>query len=269
MQNFVVRSGRADLAVSMAGEGTAVVFLHAGVADRRMWWSQLAMFSASHCVIAYDRRGFGETRYKSEPHNLVQDLDAVLETVGIERAVLVGCSQGGRIAIDYALTYPERTEGLILVAPAISGAPAVSEYPDRIQRLFDEMELAERNGDVDWQNKLEAHAWLDGPAEDEGRVSGSVRELFLDMNALALRASAPGKETGVLKAYARLAELEMPVEIVSGELDFPHINERNKHLRSTVRRGHLTVMPAVAHLPSLEAPAKFNTLLRRLLRRYD
>ena len=267
MQHFQIRSGRADLAVSMAGEGDALVFLHAGVADRRMWWGQLAEFSSTHTVIAHDRRGFGDTVYKPEPHLWVKDLDMVLEAIGIGHAILVGCSQGARIAVDYALTYPDRVDGLVLVGPAISGAPDPAPFSPRIRALVDEIAAAEKAGDIDWKNRLQAHAWLDGPAEKEGRVGGNVRELFLDMNGIALRAEPPGQETGNVDAYGRFTEITVPVEFVLGDLDFPHINERSRHLRSTSRTSHLTTMPGVAHLPSLEQPRKFNTLLRKLIRK--
>lgn len=269
MQNFVVRSGRADLAVSMAGEGAALVFLHAGVADRRMWWGQLAAFADSHTVIAYDRRGFGETVCTPEGYRNVRDLDLVLEAVGMEHAVLIGCSQGGRIAVDYALSYPERVSGLVLVAPAISRAPEPETYPAKIQKLVDEIDKAERDGDIDWLNRLEAHAWLDGPGEKEGRVGGNVRKLFLDMNGVALRCGQVGNETGSINAYVRFGELKMPVEFVSGALDFLHINERSRRLSHVAPQARLTVMPGVAHLPSLEQPGRFNTLLRRLLKKLD
>lgn len=251
----------------MAGEGRSIVFLHAGAADRRMWWSQLAVFSDANCVVAYDRRGFGDTRYKAEAHSNVRDLDVLLEALEIEQAILVGCSLGGKVAIDYALSYPDRVDGLVLVAPAISGAPQPTTYPPKIRKLVHEMENAELGADKDWLNRMYAHAWLDGPAQTEGRVGGNLRQLFLDMNGIALRADPAGKDGDNLDGYSRFRELKIPIEIVSGEFDFPHINERSLKLSGQARRAHLSVMPGVAHFPSLEEPAKFNTLLKRALKR--
>lgn len=266
MKQFVIRSGRAELAVSIAGEGRPLVFLHAGIADRRMWWAQLGAFSETHCAVAYDRRGFGDTRYKAEPYSNVKDLDAVMEALDLERAVLVGSSQGGRIAVEYALTYPDRVDGLVLVATAIGGAPE-PVYPERIARLVDEMELAEKGHDKEWLNRLYAHAWLDGPAQKEGRVGGNLRLLLLDMSAAALRAEPAGRETTKIDTYARFRELKLPIELVSGEFDFPHINERSLKLSGQSRRAHLTVIPGTGHFPNLEQPAKFNAVLKRALKR--
>lgn len=266
-EHFQVRSGRANLSVSIAGEGKLVVMLHAGVCDRRMWWSQLAAFSKSFQVAAFDRRGFGDTSYVPESHSSVRDLDAVMEALEADSAILVGCSQGGRVAVDYALTHPDRVDGLVLVAPAISGASKGEEYPEDIQRLMDEIELATKAGDLDWLNRLEAHAWLDGPAQKEGRVGGNVRVLFMDMNAIALRNQDPGRQSGHTEAMRRFRDIRQPVEFVSGEFDFPHINARSEALARSNKRAHLTVMKGVAHLPSLEQPAQFNTVLKRALKR--
>ena len=266
MQHFTVRSGRAELAVSMAGEGPALVFLHAGVADRRMWWSQLSYFADICRVVAYDRRGFGETRCQSEPYDNVHDLDVLFEAAEIERAVLVASSLGGQIAIDFTLTHPDQVAGLVLQAPAIGGAPK-PVYPERIARLVDELELAEKGSDVEWLGRLHAHAWLDGPAEREGRVGGNLRRLFLDMDDVVLRAQSAGRETSRNDGYARFRELKLPVEFISGALDFPHINERSLKLSGQIRRAHLTVVPGTAHFPNLEQPAKFNAIVQRSLKR--
>ncbi len=74
-------------------------------------------------VVAYDRRGFGETPGSESPFDHVDDLLAVLEAATDAPAWLVGNSQGGLIALDLALHSPERVAGLVLLAPAISGAP--------------------------------------------------------------------------------------------------------------------------------------------------
>jgi pimeloyl-ACP methyl ester carboxylesterase len=267
LAHFQVRSGRANLSVTVAGQGPLMLLLHAGVCDRRMWWSQLSVFAKNFQVAAYDRRGFGDTSYVPEGHSSVRDLDAVMEALEADSAILVGCSQGGRIAVDYALTHPDRVDGLVLVAPAISGAAAPEEYPDGIQRLMDEMELAAKAGDLDWLNRLEARAWLDGPGQKEGRVGGNARLLFLDMNATVLRSADAGRHSGQTDAVRRFRDIRQPVEFISGELDFPHINARSEALAKSNRRAHLSVMKGVAHLPSLEQPVQFNTVLKKALKR--
>ena len=176
MRSFSISSGKAELIGMEEGNGPAVVFLHAGVADMRMWRDQMAAFADRYRVVAYDRRGFGETSYAPESFAHMHDLRAVLDGLGIEQACLVGGSQGGRVSVDFALAYPQRVSKLALVAPAISGAPEPEpdDLPPDIGALLDQAEQAEEQKHFDLVNRIEAHMWLDGPRSVDGRVQGSA-----------------------------------------------------------------------------------------------
>jgi pimeloyl-ACP methyl ester carboxylesterase len=266
LSHVALRSGRGTLALTMAGEGRLVVFVHAGFCDRRMWWAQLGALADRFQVVAYDRRGFGESSPASEAHAHVRDLDVILEALDVDSAILVACSEGCRIAIDYAATHPERVDGLVLVSPHAGTLPPASALPDQLQRLVDEMELARRAGDIDLLIRLMAQAWLDGPLQAQARVGGNTRTLFLDMAAMALRRSNGLRETGGGDPFRRFRYLSQPAEIVAGQLDFPHVLARAQDMVVSGRRAHLTMMKGVAHLPGLEAPVRFNSLLKRLVK---
>jgi pimeloyl-ACP methyl ester carboxylesterase len=267
--SFAIVSGLTRLAGQVAGAGVPVVFLHAGVADRRMWHAQMRATAAPPSkfrAIAYDRRGFGETLHADESYSHVADLFAVLDAVAPRApAVLVGCSQGGRIALDAALAQPARIRALVLVAPAISGAPEVDTFPPAIQQWIEHMERAEAAAVVDRINALEAHAWLDGPLAKEARVSGAARALFLDMNELALRAERRGEEREPPPAYPRLEQIAAPALVICGDLDFPNIIEHCDELVRRIPAARGVRMREAAHLPNLEYPAEFNRILREFL----
>ncbi len=264
-----VASGLAQLAVEFVGTGTPVVFLHAGVADRRMWREQLEALSqqdGKYRAVAYDRRGYGDTLHVEERYAQVDDLLCLFDAVAPGgRTILVGCSQGGRIAIDTALAHPGRVAALVLIAPAISGAPQVTAFPPAIQAWIDKVEAAETVLDVDRVNALEAHAWLDGPLAPERRVTGAARELFLAMNEIALRAERRGTEIEPAPAYPRLHELDLPVLVVWGEHDFPHIAQSCADLAARLPHARVLKMRDAAHLPNLEHPAEFNRDLLEFL----
>jgi pimeloyl-ACP methyl ester carboxylesterase len=267
-ERMKVRSGSAELHGRVAGEGPVVVLLHAGVADLRGWDAVIEDLSRDHRVVAYDRRGFGATTYEPEAYADVDDLAAILDAVGAETAVLVGNSQGGRVAIDFALAYPGRVRSLILVAPAVSGDDGDwDDLPAHTAALVREYQAAEAAGDLDAVNLAEAHLWLDGPSSARGRVSGSARDLFLDMNGTALRAAPPGDHRDASPPAAdRLGELTMPVHVLVGDLDLELIGERARRIADTIPSATLTVMAGVAHLPQLEQPSAFLTALRAVLR---
>ncbi|MEV4377142.1 alpha/beta fold hydrolase [Streptosporangium sp. NPDC049644] len=75
-----------ELAYDEAGSGPAVLFAHAGMADRRMWQHQFLALSARHRVIRYDWRGYGESGDAAGEFARHEDLPAVLDTLGVERA---------------------------------------------------------------------------------------------------------------------------------------------------------------------------------------
>jgi pimeloyl-ACP methyl ester carboxylesterase len=238
-----------------------LVFLHAGVADTRMWQGAWDHFGAQRTVLRYDRRGFGASRtVHAQPHTRVADLFAVMDAAGLQQAVLVGCSQGGRVAIDATLARPERVLGLVPVAPGVGGTPDF-DYSGPSRELDEAADAAVAARDFDRANALMAHLWLDGPAGPVGRVGGAVRETFLAMNHLALHATDPGPAQDGEGAWARLGEIRAPTLVMCGSLDLPFLLRMCRELARQIPGARYTELPGLAHLPSLEAPAVFNTAL--------
>jgi pimeloyl-ACP methyl ester carboxylesterase len=264
-----IRVGRARLAVDRRGAGGApqVVFLHTGISDRRSWDEVLDLLSPDMDVVAYDRRGFGVTAYKPERHDPLVDLLAVLDGLGLDEVVLVGNSRGGQIALDFTLSHPSRVSALVLVAPAISGAPAAEGIEPVEAAIWETLEAAEAAGALDALNLGEIRLWVDGPYAPEGRVGGATRDLALDMNRIALHAADPGAEDEAPGAWSRLSEVHCPVLVVAGDLDMAHIRARAEEVASRIPGATMQVMEGAAHLPALEQPAAFAALLRAFLGR--
>ncbi|GAA1143826.1 alpha/beta hydrolase [Nocardioides aquiterrae] len=251
-----VAHGRAALAVEQHGEtGPDVLLLHAGVTDQRSWRSVVDRLAGSARCVSFDARGYGLTTYDREDGwSPVRDALAVLDAVGVEQAVVVACSMGGRTALDLSLAHPERVAGLVLIAPAISGAPALtSDDVDEPVRQLDELiDAADEAGDLVEVNRLEAHLWLDGPLEAEGRVAGAARELFLEMNGIALAAVDPGAQADLEPAWPRLGEIRVHTLVLVGEHDLRHFHDRARHLTDAITGAEQRILPGVAHLPHLE-----------------
>ncbi|WP_445491616.1 alpha/beta fold hydrolase [Rhodopseudomonas sp. RCAM05734] len=243
------------------------MFLHAAVCDSRMWRGQFDGVSAGHKAIAYDRRGFGATHGEPEDFSAVADLMAVLDaTADGKPAILVACSQGGRIALDAALRHPSQVLGLFLIAPGIAGAPE-AVYPPAVADLMAGLTEAQQAGDLDCVNAIKARLFLDGPLAPEGRVGGPARRLFLDMNGIALRASPPGTDRDSEQTYSRLGEIGAPSQVIWGEFEFPHIQQRSRHIASTLPNGAGQMLAGTAHLPSLDRPADITALLTEFIGR--
>jgi|GEM_PF-6612211 len=118
----------------------------------------------------------------------MDDAQAVLYAEGVDSANVIGASNGGRRAIDLALTHFKRVRALILIGASVRGAPEEdpASFAEPVQRLAAAYAAAEAGDDLDELNRIEPHAWLDGWAASEGRVSGPARDLFLDMNCRTL-----------------------------------------------------------------------------------
>jgi pimeloyl-ACP methyl ester carboxylesterase len=272
MKNLTVKSGNAQLAVGQTGAGQALVFLHAGVTDKRSWTALVSALSetiGNFHGVAYDRRGFGDSTFTEERYSRVGDLVAVLDACELQSAVLVGNSQGGRIAIDAALLHTKRVRALVLIGSAVSGASEVASYPADVSELRRKIAAAEGAGDLDLLNRLEAHLWLDGPSSIEGRVGGATRELFLDMNFRALNAPSVGEATDSADAWNNLSKIQVPVLLIVGQLDLPHLQERSARMAEIMPHAEFVSMKDVAHLPALEAPHQCAEIIAKFLARHN
>lgn len=261
---FAVDIGKATLAGLEEGDGLAVVFLHAGVCDKRMWLSQMqAVADAGWHAIAYDRRGYGETVSEDEAFSHVDDLEAVLDALDVHAAVFVGCSMGGGLAVDFALRHPGQVIGLVLMGTSITGSPwSATEVEQMIEAAEED---AWERGDRDMLNKVQAHEWLDGPRAQSGRVGGAARELFLDMNAIALGKPRLTQEERPEDAWRRMAEVTAPTLLIVGDQDFSALIDRHEHLSEEMPNAFAAVLEDVAHIPSIERPDLVNSMLLQFL----
>ena len=262
---FEIEFDGASLRGEADGFGIPVVFLHAGVADRRMWAGQMrTLAEEGYHVVSYDRRGFGETETADVPFNHLVDLEAVLDQLSIHAAVFVGCSMGGGLAIDFALEHPERTIGLVLVGTAVTGAEGY-EIDDEVMALEEAADYALERGNTGTVNRIQAHQWLDGPYGEAGRVTGPVRELFLAMNEIHLNHPRLTQEERPESAFDSIGSIQAPTLLVVGELDCSDIIAIHEDLSEELENAFAVVLEDTAHLPSLERPDLFDPLLLEFL----
>jgi pimeloyl-ACP methyl ester carboxylesterase len=262
-------SERFDLAregCDLAGErwpggAQLLVLLHEGVSDRRGWRQVAELLAPQVTVVAYDRRGYGESAVSTAPFTHVDDVLAVLDREQTGLAWLAGASAGGGLALDTALLAPDRVAGLVLFGTAVSGAPEPELDPDT-QRFEPLLDAAVAAGDLAEQNRLETWLWLDGPAQPEGRVGGEARSLALDMNAIILHNGDREDEGGSgVDAWSRLDEVQVPVTVACGELDVPFLVARSQELAARLPRARYRELPGMAHQPYLEDPGQVADVL--------
>ena len=252
-----------------AGSGPGVVLVHAGIADARMWDPQWDRLVAEHRTARYDTRGFNRTTTEDVPFSNRADVIAVMDAAGIDRAVLVGCSRGGSIALDTALEYPHRVSGLVWVCGGVSGAE-VDDLPEAMP-LFDRQEALFEAKDWEAMADLDVQIWVDGVGQPPGRaaepVRSLVRQMCLDTYVKELEEGQPIPLDP--PAVGRLGELRIPVLAIVGLLDLPGTSATASILVDGAADARRIDLPDVAHLPSLERPTWFTETLRSFLDEVD
>jgi pimeloyl-ACP methyl ester carboxylesterase len=245
-----------------------VVFLHAGVADQRCWYDVIGALGGRVDAVTYDRRGFGRTTVGDGEFRHVDDLAAVIDAVGGGPAVLVGNSMGGELALDFALVAPERVLAMLLIAPAVSGAPELDTIDPATMVLANRLERAEADGDKDQLARLESWLWLDGPGEAEGRVSGAARRLAEEMSRQVVAHGAPENSgSSGLDAWSQLEKIQTPTLVVAGELDVPLLIDRSRQLSDALPDSAFRLLTGTAHLPSLDQPEAVARLVEEVANR--
>ena len=146
-----IASGATMLAAEMSGEGRPVVLLHGLTATRRyVVMGSRALERSGHRVLSYDARGHGRSAAAADRRydyaRLVDDLTAVLDGAGLERATLAGASMGAHTAAAFALAHPERVAGLCLITPAFD--PSRSGRTDELES-WDRLAAGLRSGGVE------------------------------------------------------------------------------------------------------------------------
>ncbi len=244
----------ADLYYEIAGEGPSLVLVHAGFVDRWMWDEQFPVFAQHYRVIRYDMRGFGNSKQTPGPFSHRADLYQLLQSLGIERAHLLGCSMGGAIIIDFALEHPEMTTSLVLVSSALGGYRFQGDIPKPLQELVAALQAK----DIPRAADLAARIWIDGPRRTPAQVDARIRERGREMSLTALPNFFVKEEPLDPPAIERLRELATPTLVMVGELDDPSIATIGELLTTRIAGARKVTISGAAHLPNMDKPEEFN-----------
>jgi pimeloyl-ACP methyl ester carboxylesterase len=263
-----------QLYYEVAGTGHPLVFIHAGVADNRMWDEQFVPFAERYRVIRYDTRGFGKTRTEGVEFSNRQDLYDLLTHLGVETAYVIGLSRGGQIAVDFTVEHPEMVAALIPAAAGLSGYDQPLGDSDAVQQeaaLFTRMEELWEKGAHDELQELEVHAWVDGPRQPVGRAAPEVRERVREMNAGAYNRGEPEPKPQPLDppAAGRLHEIAVPTLVLIGDLDELATQAMAEYMAQHIPGARKVVFPGAAHMVNMEQPERFNEVVLEFLDRVE
>ena len=262
MESGVLKFDRGTLAWESAGEGPEVVFLHQGLWDSRVWDEQFGVLSRTYRVLRFDFRGYGRSSRPEpgRPYSHLDDLAAVMDAAGVERAALVGNSMGGKVAIDFALTRPGRVSALVLASPALSGFEGTPDEEATWEAAFADVELqieeAVTAGDLEGAQDLRLR-WLWAPLGTEEPAGLRIRQIAFE-NLQELTMDESGEIPIEPPAAERLGEIEVPTLVLPADHDPPWHERMCLELAEGIRGARLVRIPQTDHVIPLRQPQEFN-----------
>lgn len=240
--------------------------IHAGVADSRQWDGEFAHFANRYRVIRYDMRGYGKSEPVDGEYSHLRDLTALLDQLPIDRPLIVmGCSMGGGLAMNLAITQPSRVRALIMVGSGPTGLELDVPTPPK----FAEAENAFESGDLDLVAEIETQIWFDGVGRSAVQVNPAMRKLVYEMDrkVLAHESKGLGKRTPdtPVGAVERLNEIRIPVLVIVGVYDTPYIQAAADYMVEKMPSARKVTIDDAAHLPNLDHPDEFQRLVTTFL----
>jgi len=257
------------------GEGEpTLILLHGFGASVFSWREVMEPLGELGTVVAFDRPAFGLTErplsWKTDanpyaPEAQVDLVMGLMDALGVEEAVLVGNSAGGTVAVNTALTYPERIQALVLVDAAIyQGGGA----PSWIRPLLRTPQLDRLGPLLARQIAVRGDAFLESAWHDASKITPEVRAGYRK----PLRAESWDralweltKASGQSDLGARVHEIEVPSLVITGDDDRTVPTEQSIRLGREIPGAELVVIPDCGHVPHEECPAPVMDAVRGFL----
>jgi pimeloyl-ACP methyl ester carboxylesterase len=259
------RAGEIDveggkLYYEMAGRGDTLVMIHDGALHRETWDEQWTPFARQFTVVRYDRRGYGKSATPTQPYSNVDDLGALFEQLGIRRAVLMGMSAGGGLAVDFALANPGRVEALVLVGAVVSGLGYTTHMYTRGGHFTAE-------DFADGQKFLSTWFLRDPYSIYSGNTAARERaQKLLDANPQNFNEANGRLARPVARpALHALGEIAVPTLILVGEYDIPDVHAHAGAMEAGIPGARRIIINGAGHLIPMEQPEAFNTEVIRFL----
>ena len=258
-KDFATVNGK-HLYYEVTGEGEALVLLHSGYTDLRLWDDQFESFGKYFKVVRYDIRGFGKSDRPSQPFSHVEDLKELLDHLDIRKTHLVGVSMGGSISIDFTLRYPGLVECLVLCGPSLNGyKPLIDEASHN--RSVAGMSIVKRDNNFNQSVEF----MLDDPMwkQSNPKTRKHLKNMFIDtslawvLDDMVLISSVP--------ASNRLSEIKKRILLIVGSEDSKPIKEIAKFIESNITMIKTFNVKDTGHLPNLDKPETFNKIVLEFL----
>jgi pimeloyl-ACP methyl ester carboxylesterase len=234
-----------------ADHGTNVVLLHDGLVDSVTWDAVWAPLCEKYRVVRYDRRGYGRSDPAKAPFVPEVDLYKIMREVHMDRAIIVGNSSGGGLALDFAIAHPEMVQGLFLIGPVVHGMASSDYFNERGAKNSAPMV---EHGDA----KAAATNWSEDRFIIGGQAPVARKQLYdaLVANPQVLTAGGALEIRPSPSTVTRLSEIHVPTLILVGEDDIGDVFAYSGAIEAAVPLASFEVMKHTGHLIQIQRPAE-------------
>lgn len=246
------------------GSGPAVLLIHGWTLDLDMWQPQVAALRGSFRLIRLDRRGFGLSSGRASLTADVQDALALCDNLQLERLACVGMSQGARVALHLCRIAPERVSCVVLDGPPRSLAPEPADEGEDLPLA--EYRSLVASGDIGGLRRLWAKHPLMQLETRSAQACALLERMMARYSGKDLLQEMPEAEDHWDRAV--IASLRTPALLITGERDLPGRVRSADALARTLPLAERASISAARHLPNLDNPLIYNTVLRAFLERH-
>lgn len=262
-QDKYLTTGDIQMRYQVSGDGDAVILLHGWGNSLESWHFLFPELAANYKTVRYDRRGFGKSGGSPDVSLDPVDLCLLMDSLKIEKAVIIGHSQGGGSALGFALAYPDRLTGLVLfgaAAPAGFGLPwnGPDAFPSNM------VQIAREHG-LDSMKTMFA-----GHPVGKGIVLGTegadiMIAMFGAYDGRDILNSKPTANATPAPDIKRLGEVKVPALVITGEMEMPYFKIVSDALAYGIPNAVRAVIPGGGHSVHLQQPALFNAEIKKFL----
>ena len=238
------------------GNGAPVILLHAATGSSRVWEYQIPAFTAAgYRVIAFDRRGWGQTEInpaEPQPGTAADDLLQLLDQLHLDRVHVIGTAAGGFVALDFVLSYPRRVRSLV-VANSIGGVQDA-----------DYLELGRRIRPPEF-DKLPPDFRELGPSYRASNAAGAERWMALEKISRPPGPTIPAQPLRNHITFAMLENIAAPTLLVTGDADLYAPPPILPLFTARIKGSEAFVIPEAGHSAYWEQPEAFNGAVLKFL----
>jgi len=238
------------------GKGDCVILIHGFAMDRRIWDMQFGVFAQQFRVVRYDLRGFGKSDLPKAQYSTLDDLRVMMDRLDIEKACVIGISLGGSLAVEFALTCPDRITGLVLAGSTLRGYPYSDDY---VKEFLYYRKIARREGIAVAQSESLSNPLLRSIAKKPALFE-PVETMIRDYSGFHWLTHDPHR-VFYPPAIERLSEITCPVQIIFGQHDIPDLQGVADRLIREINHARSVMIPDVGHIVNMEAPEQFNRVV--------